>query len=84
MWYKIHSTDQSKIKPEDYFEDDPELLKKTAFEIEIVMTLLESYNTSQASYQNTGRTNSTRGASTPAPPWPSDGEETAQWSGYTH
>ena len=26
--HKIHTSDQSKIKPEDYFEDDPELLKK--------------------------------------------------------
>ena len=46
--HKIHTTDQSKIKPEDYFEDDPEILKKTAYKIETVMTLLESYNTSPA------------------------------------
>ncbi len=81
----IHTTDQSKIKPEDYFEDDPELLKKTAYKIETLMTLLESYNTTQANSQNTrrtNRTNTTRGASTPSPP--SDGEETAQQSGCTH
>ncbi len=83
--HKIHTTDQSKIKPEEYFEEDPELLKKTAYKIETVMTLLESYSTSQASNQNirrTNRTNTTRGASTPAPP--SDGDETAQRSGCTH
>ena len=83
--HKIHTTDQSRIKPDDYFEDDPELLKKTAYNIETVMTLLESYNTSQANKQNTRRTNptnTTRGASTSAPP--SDGEETAQQSGCTY
>ena len=69
--HKIHTTDQSKIKPEDYFEGDPELLKKAAYKIEKVMTLLESYNTSQASNQNTrrtNRTNNTRGAWS-APEW---------------
>ena len=31
--HKIHTTDQNKVKPEDYFEDDLELLKKTAYKI---------------------------------------------------
>ena len=54
--HKIHTTDQSKIKPEEYFEDDPEFLKKAAYKIETIMTLLESYITTQVSNQNTRRT----------------------------
>ncbi len=81
--HKIHSNNQSKVKSEDFFEDEPELLCSTAFKIETAMTILETYNFNipRNNENNTRRTNRTNcGAPTLTP---RDGGGTAQRSACT-
>ena len=81
--HKIHSNNQRKVKSEDFFEDEPQLLRRTAFKIETAMTILETHNVNipRNNQNNTRRTIQTNcGAPTLTP---RDGGGAAQRSACT-
>ena len=81
--HKIHSNNQNKVKSEDFFEDEPQKLRSTAFKIETTMTILETYNfnNSRNNQNSMTRPNQTNcGAPTLTP---RDGGGTAQRSACT-
>ena len=81
----IHNDNRNKVASDEFFEDDPDKLKKVAFRIDTTMTILETFN----HYPLTNPVNPTAAArpghcGVPAPALNSDGDGTAQRTGRIH